>query len=181
MKTTVKNAALMAAIAIFAPAHAHVVLESPTAPVASSYKAVFKVGHGCASSPTRQIAVDIPAGMLGARPMPKPGWTLEIQRAPLAQPATLHGRTITEDVVRITWTAKTPEDMLSSKHYDEFVLLATTPAQAGILYWPVRQLCEQGSNLWIGIPQAGQKRSDLPAPAATLEILPQSTRAEHSH
>jgi hypothetical protein len=56
--------------------------------------------------------------------MPKPGWTLEVQRDTLARPYTSHGRTITEDVVRITWTAKRDEHWLPDAHYDEFVLAA---------------------------------------------------------
>jgi uncharacterized protein YcnI len=158
-----------------------VVLEYQVAPAASSYKATFKVGHGCGASPTRQVAVDIPAGMRGARPMPKPGWTLEVQRGKLTQPATSHGRTISEDVVRITWTAKTPEDMLPSAHYDEFVLVATTPDQPGTVYWPVRQTCAEGRADWTETPQPGQSLSELKAPAAALEVLPAGGVAGHNH
>ncbi len=165
----------------FMPASAHVVLEYQVAPAGASYKASFKVGHGCGASPTRQVAVDIPAGMRGARPMPKPGWTLDVQREKLAQPYTSHGRSITEDVVRITWTAKTAQDMLPSAHYDEFVLVAQAPEQAGTVYWPVRQACAEGSNDWVEVPKAGQKLSDLKSPAAALEILPAGGAAAHNH
>lgn len=162
-----------AACLAFAPAvHAHVTLEYQVAPAASSYKATFKVGHGCGPSPTRQVSVAIPAGVSSARPMPKPGWTLEIQRDKLPQPVTDHGRTITEDVVRVTWTARTPADMLPSGQYDEFVLVARTPAQSGPLYWPVTQVCESGRNDWVEIPKPGQKLPDLKQPAAVLEVLP---------
>ena len=153
----------------------------PGGPGGCHYKASFKVGHGCGASPTRQIAVDIPAGMRGARPMPKPGWTLEVQRDTLAQPTTSHGRSITEDVVRVTWTAKTPQDMLPGAHYDEFVLVAQAPEQAGTLYWPVRQTCAEGRNDWVERPKAGQKPSDLKFPAAALEILPAGGAAAHHH
>ena len=157
------------------------VLEYQVAPAGASYKAAFKVGHGCGASPTRQIAVDIPAGMRGARPMPKPGWTLDVQREKLAQPYTSHGRSITDDVVRVTWTAKTPEDMLPNAHYDEFVLVATTPEKAGPVYWPVRQVCAEGRNDWTEVPKPGQKLHDLKSPAALLEVLPQAGGAGHPH
>ena len=113
--------------------------------------------------------------------MPKPGWTLDVQRDKLAQPTTSHGRSVTEDVVRITWTAKTPEDMLSSSHYDEFVLVAQAPQQAGTFYWPVRQICAEGRRDWVEVPTAGQKLSDLKSPAAALEILPTGGAAAHAH
>ena len=85
------------------------------------------------------------------------GRYVDVQRDKLAQPYTSHGRNITEDVVRVTWTAKTADDMLQSTHYDEFVLVATAPEQAGTVYWPVRQVCAEGRNDWVDVPQAGQK------------------------
>ena len=181
MKNIAACALLTGAAGFFGTASAHVVLEYQVAPAGASYKASFKVGHGCAASPTRQIVVDIPAGMRGARPMPKPGWALEVQRDKLAQPYVSHGRSITEDVVRITWTAKTADDMLPGTHYDEFVLVATTPAQAGPVYWPVRQVCAEGRNDWVDVPTAGQKPSELKSPAAVLEILPAGGAGGHQH
>jgi len=172
---------LIGAAGLFSSAQAHVVLEYQVAPAGAGYKASFKVGHGCAASPTREISVDIPAGVRGARPMPKPGWTLDVRREKLARPYTSHGREIAEDVVRITWTAKTKDDMLPGSHYDEFVLVATMPEQPGTLYWPVRQGCEEGRNDWVEIPKAGQPLSDLKAPAAALEILPASGGGAHHH
>lgn len=164
-----------------AAAQAHVTLEYQVAPAGSSYKASFKVGHGCGASPTREIVVDIPAGVRGARPSPKPGWTVQIQREKLATPYTNHGRSVTEDVTRIRWVAKSREDMLDAAHYDEFVLVAQMPQQAGAIYWPVRQLCEQGAMEWVEIPAAGQKLSDLKSPAAALEILPVDGALAHQH
>lgn len=160
------------ALAMGSWASAHTVLEYQVATAGQSYKATFKVGHGCGASPTRQIVVLIPPGVRGAKPMPKAGWRLEVTREKLATPYTSHGRTVTEDVSRISWTAKTAEDMLPNGHYDEFVLAGTLPQQAGTMYWPVQQLCEQGRNDWTEVPQPGQKLSDLKAPAAMLEIMP---------
>jgi len=170
--------ALLAAMSL--AASAHTVLEYPVATAGQSYKATFKVGHGCGTSSTRQIVVDIPAGVQGAKPMPKPGWRLEVSRDKLAKPYTSHGRTVTEDVTRISWTAKTADDMLPNGHYDEFVLVGTLPEQAGTMYWPVQQVCEQGRMDWTDIPQPGQKLSDLKSPAAVLELMPGAGGA-HAH
>lgn len=162
-------------------ASAHTVLEYQVATAGQSYKATFKVGHGCGASPTRQIVVDIPAGVQGAKPMPKAGWRLEVTRDKLAQPYTSHGRTITEDVTRISWTAKTADDMLPNGHYDEFVLVGTLPDRAGMMYWPVQQVCEQGRQDWTEIPQKGQNLSDLKSPAAALEVMPGAGAGAHNH
>ena len=170
--------ALLAAMSL--AASAHTVLEYPVATAGQSYKATFKVGHGCGTSSTRQIVVDIPAGVQGAKPMPKTGWRLEVSRDKLAKPYTSHGRTVTEDVTRISWTAKTADDMLPNGHYDEFVLVGTLPEQAGTMYWPVQQVCEQGRMDWTDTPQPGQKLSDLKSPAAVLELMPGAGGA-HAH
>jgi uncharacterized protein YcnI len=180
MRIRILSLAACAALAC-AAASAHVVLDYQAAPAGSSYRATFKVGHGCGASATRQITVDIPAGVRNAHPMPKPGWQLTVERAPLPKPETDHGRTVTDDVARVTWTARTRDDMLPNAHYDEFVLSARLPQQAGTIYWPVRQVCEEGRNDWVEVPAAGQKRSDLKSPAALLEVLPVGGAGAHNH
>ena len=162
------------------PAAAHITLEYQVANAGSYYKANFKVGHGCGSSPIRQIIVSVPAGVQGAKPMPKPGWRVDIQRQKLAKPYDDHGRLVTDEVSQISWTAKTPDDALPNAHYDEFALQARLPAKAGLMYWPVSQVCEEGRMDWNETPQPGQKKSDLKAPAALLELLPVSGAA-HQH
>ena len=156
--------AVAAALALAAAtAGAHVTLEYPAAAAASSYKATFRVGHGCGESATRQLVVEIPAGVSGAHPMPKAGWQLAVEPT------------------RVTWTAKSRDDMLASAHYDEFVLVAKLPGEPGTLYWPVRQVCEQGRSDWVEVPRDGQPLSDLKAPAAPLEVLPGAGAGGHAH
>lgn len=162
-------------------AQAHVTLEYPVATAGQVYKATFKISHGCGASPTRVVEVDMPAGVRGAKPMPKPGWTLEVVREALAQPYMSHGRSVTEDTTRIRWTAKTQADMLANGHYDEFVLVASLPQQAGKLYWPVRQLCPQGRLDWTEVPAPGQKWGELQSPAAELELMPPAGISAHNH
>jgi periplasmic copper chaperone A len=163
-----KIIALAPICCVLATAQAHVVLENQTAPAASSYKAVFKVGHGCGNSPTRQLIVDIPAAMQAARPMPKPGWRIDVEKTG-------------DKVIRVTWTAKTPEDKLPDGFYDEFVLVARAPAEPGRVYWPVGQVCDEGRADWVEVPGPEQKLSDLKAPAALLEITPAGSAAVHKH
>ncbi|OYV01005.1 MAG: nuclear export factor GLE1, partial [Burkholderiales bacterium PBB5] len=88
----------LAALALATPllgAHAHVTLEQAQAPAGSTTKAVLRVGHGCNGSATHTVTVQLPAGFRGAKPVPKAGWALALQKAPLAQPYDSHGRTIT--------------------------------------------------------------------------------------
>jgi uncharacterized protein YcnI len=162
-------------------AHAHVTLEYQVAPAASSYKATFRVGHGCGTSPTRQLIVQIPAGVRAAKPMVKPGWTAEVVRARLPQPETRHGRPVSEDVVRITWTARSAAEALAADQYDEFSLVSNLPAQPGPLYWPVSQVCAEGRLDWTEVPPPGRPLGELRYPAAALEIIPAGPSAGHSH
>ena len=179
---TPRHTLLCAALALLGQATpAHVTLEYPVATAGQGYKATLRIGHGCGASPTRVVEVDIPAGVQGAKPMPKPGWTLEVMREQLTQPYMSHGRRITEDTTRIRWTARTDADMLQSGHYDEFVLVGTLPPQDGKLYWPVRQLCPQGRLDWTEVPAAGQAWGDLKSPAAELELMPAAGRSAHNH
>jgi uncharacterized protein YcnI len=161
------------------PAAAHITLEYQVANAGSYYKANFKVGHGCGASPIRQIIVNIPAGVQGAKPMPKPGWELNIERAALVTPYQDHGRTITEDVVRISWTARTAADYLRNEHYDEFALNAKLPGRAGPMYWAISQICVDGRIDWREVPRPGQNQK-LKSPAALLDLLPAAGGA-HSH
>ena len=159
-----------------ASVQAHVTLETAKAPAGSYYKAVFRVGHGCEGSPTRQLIVDIPPGVQGAKPMAKPGWRIEIDRAALAEPTTSHGRAVTEEVSQIRFTGGS----LPDAHYDEFAISVKLPDDAGPLYWKVSQVCEQGRIDWVETPQPGQSLHDLKTPAPLLDVV-QAEHAGHVH
>jgi uncharacterized protein YcnI len=158
-------------------ASAHIGLENQKAEAGSYYKAVFKITHGCDGEPIRQIIVNIPEGVQGAKPMVKPGWTIEIERGRLPKPYTaLHGRPVTEEVKQLRWTG----GPLPNEHYDEFVVTAKLPDAPGKLYWKVSQVCEKGRIDWDEIPAPGKKASDYKAPAAQMELTPRG-HAGHQH
>jgi len=170
-----QHRSIAATLAMLAGAvHAHPTLEQPAGIAGKSYKAVFRIAHGCGASPTREIEVDIPPGVRGARPMPKPGWQPVAVRAPLQSPYTSHGRRVTEDTVRVRWTARSVEDMLPNAHYDEFVVMVVLPDLPGPVYWPLRQVCEPGRTDWVNVPPLGQESSSVKDPAPMLQVMPQA-------
>jgi uncharacterized protein YcnI len=175
------NKNVLSALLVFcaANANAHIVLETPIAQAGSSYRAVLKVGHGCEGSATTQIVVKVPDGVQGAKPMPKAGWRLEIERTALVKPYMSHGRTVTEDVSEIRWTAKSADDYLANAYYDEFVIVGKLPEASGTIYWKVSQICEQGRIDWVDIPGANAA-SISKTPAAVLEIK-QGAADPHAH
>ncbi len=158
----------------------HVVLADQAALAATSYRATFRVGHGCEGSPITALRVTLPNGFMGAKPMPKTGWALAIKSAKLANPYVSHGKTITDDVTEISWTAVSPEHWLADAHYDEFVLHGGLPQAHGPLWFKVLQTCEKGRIDWAQTPDAGTSTQGLKYPAALLEVI-ESSAVGHQH
>jgi uncharacterized protein YcnI len=175
----IKSIAACAVLAWAVPAFSHVVLENKTAPADSSYKAVFVIGHGCQGSPTTGVSVQIPAGFLGSKPYPKPGWTVTTQLGKLAKPYDSHGRRVTGDVTLVSWQAAGKDAALPDGLVDEFVLRGKTPEAAGPLWFKVLQTCENGRNEWTDIPASGLSTRGLKSPAVLLQVGPAA--AVHSH
>jgi uncharacterized protein YcnI len=175
--TRFSRAATVAAalFAMTSPALAHVELVNDKAPADSSYKAVLMVGHGCAGSPTTELRVQIPEGLILVKPMPKPGWKIAITMQKLAHPIDMEGHQITETVREIEWSGGS----LPDNFYDEFVFVGRLPNKPGsVLYLPTVQRCAKGVNRWIDIPAAGQKADDLKGPAPSLTLGPKAAGGE---
>jgi uncharacterized protein YcnI len=151
-------------------ASAHVTLELQQAHVASSYKAVMRVPHGCEGTATTAIRIRIPDGVIGVKPMPKPGWQLNLVSGKYPKPFTLRGAKVTEGVTEIAWSG----GKLADAHYDEFVftsVLAEELEAGKTIYFPVVQECEKGVHRWIEIPKEGGGHGG-PEPAPGLKLLP---------
>jgi len=156
---------------------AHIVADPAEAPAGSSVRTAFRVTHGCKGSPTVAVTIRMPDGVLSAKPMAKPGWTIEIKTRPLDPPvAGLHGIMIRNAVTGITWRG----GPLENAQFDEFVVMVGLPDRAGeTLYFPVLQTCAKGENDWNGIPAAGQNWHDLPEPAPFIVLKPAA--GGHAH
>ncbi|RZL35358.1 MAG: DUF1775 domain-containing protein [Rubrivivax sp.] len=154
-----------------ASAHAHVSLDVPEAAAGSSYRAAFKIGHGCeGGAATKEIVVTLPEGLRGAKPSPKPGWTLSTTRRPLKTPYDSHGKTIADELAEVRWVARSEAEYLPDDWYDEFVLRLSLPAEAGELWFKVRQVCTQGEWNWADIPSTAVPKPR--APAVLLKVVP---------
>ncbi len=98
---------------------AHPTLERQEATIGAPYKAVVRVPHGCEGSPTVRVRVQIPEGVIGVKPMPKPGWTIETTRGAYAEAHPYyHGAVLKEGVREIVWNGRLADD-----NYDEFVFV----------------------------------------------------------
>ncbi|MGU3575401.1 YcnI family protein [Brucellaceae bacterium C25G] len=152
-------------------AMAHVSLEKGEAAVGSTYKAVFRVPHGCEGKPTNIVRVRIPDGVIAVKPMPKAGWQLEKVRGEYNKSYDYYGTPTTEGVKEIIWSGGN----LGDDEYDEFILRGylTADLKPGeMLYFPVVQQCEGDlAERWIEIPASGQSSDDLQLPAPGIKLL----------
>jgi len=155
-------------------ASAHITLENQQAPVGSSYKAVLRVPHGCNGSATVALHVRIPEGFLDVKPMPKPGWKLDVVKGKYPKSMSLRDAKVSEGVTEVGWSGGN----LPDAYYDEFLLTGYIgdDLQAGQnMYFPIVQQCEKGVNRWIEIPAADGSHADhgeQSEPAAGLKLLP---------
>jgi uncharacterized protein YcnI len=167
----VKSSGFVIAALLFAtPAYAHVTLEGRQAAIGTWYKAVFAVPHGCAGSATTKIRVQIPDGVIDVKPMPKPGWNVEVVKGKYAAPYDFHGGKILEGAKEVVWSG----GKLADDNYDEFIIstyLTATLKPDTVLYFPTVQECEQGINRWIDIPADAEHTHDTKSPAPGVKLI----------
>ncbi|MBM3650836.1 MAG: YcnI family protein [Alphaproteobacteria bacterium] len=172
MSRSILRATVLAALPLLAcasAASAHATLETKQAPADSYHKAVLRVPHGCEGSPTLKVRIQVPDGVSGVKPQPKPEWVLQTTIGKLATPYDDgHGKMITEGVTEVSWTGR-----LLDEHYDEFVMRVKLPNKPGEkLYFKAIQECEKGVHRWIEIPAAGKSGDDYKEPAPQLTLTP---------
>lgn len=160
------------------PASAHPTLEQRAAMIGATYKAVVRVPHGCEGSATTSVSVKIPEGVIGVKPMPKPGWTLETRKAHYEKSYRyFHGAMVSDGVVEVRWSG----GKLPDEHYDEFVFqsfLSDELEADKALYFPVEQACEAGRVAWNQIPAAGGDAHALKSPAPSVMLVASKTSAQ---
>jgi len=160
-------------------ASAHVTLADGDARAGSQYRAVIRVPHGCAGEATQAIRVQIPEGVIEAKPMPKPGWSLKANSGSYAKSYVYHGKPTAAGTREIIWSGGN----LGDDNYDEFVFTAfIAPDVSSPLYFPTIQTCAGSEARWVDIPAAGQNGHDLKSPAPSLRVVAgSSAMAEMDH
>jgi hypothetical protein len=173
--------AAMAVIASQSSAFAHITLATGETRPDTYYKAVFQVPHGCDGAATQSIRIQIPEGIIGVKPMPKAGWTLDVTRGAYAKSYQSHGRAVTEGPKEVTWSGGS----LSDDNYDEFVFTSfVTDFSAGqVVTFPTVQKCAKGEVRWNQIASAGENPHSLKSPAPVLRIVSDTTveQAQMNH
>jgi uncharacterized protein YcnI/copper(I)-binding protein len=166
----------MAVIALQSSAFAHITLATGETRASTYYKAVFQVPHGCDGAATQSIRIQIPEGVIGVKPMPKPGWTLNVTRGAYAKSYQSHGKAVTEGPKEVVWSGGS----LSDDNYDEFVFtsfITDFPSGQAIAF-PTVQQCTKGEVRWDQIASAGENPHSLKSPAPMLRIVADTTVAQ---
>lgn len=158
------------------PALAHASLEKAEAPAGAGYKAVIRIGHGCAGKATKTLRVRIPEGFYDARPMPKPGWQLKTVTGDYARPFDNHGTEMRKGVREIVWSG----GELPDAWYDEFVFRGTVGPElvpGSTIYFPTVQECGSARESWIDVTGA----EDVANPAPALMVTEGKPGGHHGH
>lgn len=170
-------AALVLTAASIITAHAHASLEKSESP-AGSYKAVMRIPHGCGEQATNVVRIDLPEGFIQAKPMPKAGWQVEVEKSDYAKTYMNHGKEVKSGVKSVTWKGGD----LPTDFYDEFVISGTlADVEAGSsLAFPTVQTCKEGTVSWTELAKDGQDPHALEHPAPLLKIAA-SDMSAHDH
>jgi periplasmic copper chaperone A len=146
-------------------AEAHVSAEPREAPAGSTQAVRFRVGHGChETGATTTLRIEMPSGLGSARPQPKPGWTLSIERSPAGA------------VTAVAWQGLLPGDQ-----FDEFAVLVRLPAGPGVAYFPAIQTCGAETERWTEIPDPDAETHKLSHPAPSLRLTTAAPDGGHHH
>lgn len=154
---------LAAAALILVPAAgAHVTVNPSSVPADSFARFAVRVPNERGDASTTKLSVRLPDGLAFVSFEPKPGWTRTVTMRKLAEPMTVEGEQVTEQVGTVTWQG----GKIGPGEFDEFGLSARVPAEAGTtLSFPAVQTYSNGDVVrWIGPESA-----DEPAPQVTLE------------
>jgi uncharacterized protein YcnI len=122
-------------LALAGTASAHIDPDPTEAQAGSRLSVGFTVEHGCDGSPTVQLDMRLPAGVIDAVGEPAQGWVESTD--------TLDGATI------VTFTGGPLADDVEGT-FDVTMTLPSTPDVT--IYFPFVQRCEVGDIRWIGIP-----------------------------
>ena len=173
------SAALLTIIlmAVAVPASAHVGVSSTDAAQDGFGKAVFRVPNESDTATTTKLVVTLPAETpfafvsAGA----KPGWTVEVTKAPLAKPTKVGDFELTEAVSTITWTAE--DDGIAAGQFDEFALSGGPFPDADSMRFAVQQTYSDGEVVDWDQEQTGDEEPEHPAPVLTIGA---ATEGDHA-
>ncbi|WBB98225.1 MULTISPECIES: YcnI family protein [unclassified Solwaraspora] len=185
-RTPVRVAALAGAAAVVgilglaAPAAAHITVHPTQAPSGDYARLDFQVPNESDEHSTVKVEVVMPedtpiASVSLAR---VPGWTVEVQTAPVDPPLEVHGAQVTEAVSRVVWTAETAEASVQPGEFLDLPIRMGPLPDAEQLVFKSLQTYSDGTVVrWIEVPVPGEEEPATPASVLTLTSAEQDSPA----
>jgi periplasmic copper chaperone A len=157
-------AATLLTLTVAVPVMGHVSV--PEGEVHSGSTAVvhFRIGHGCDGLPVDTVELQLPDGVVAARPEYVPGWNVETEMV-ASEPYERFGQTYTERVGVIRWSGGS----LPDEAYYDFGVQATFLLDPGTtIAVPVIQRCGDAEIAWIEPMVEGQPEPEHPTATITV-------------
>lgn len=166
-RTSLITAFLVSALPLAAFAHPE--LQTTVARADGRFVAVLEVPHGCDGEPTTEIDIKLPEGFVGARPLAKPGWAVEIVNGDYAGSHQLDGKPVHQGPVEIRWK----DGSLPDEYSDQFTVVGRfSGIPAGtVVPFVMTQHCGAKTVVWDAIHKHGQHAHDLKHPAPSVELV----------
>jgi uncharacterized protein YcnI len=164
MRKFIALAAVAAGIfGVASPAMAHVTLQPNEAPADGFTRLNVRVPNERDDASTTKVQVAFPAGFYFISYEPVDGWTVDVKKRKLKQPAEVFGEKINEEVDQVTFS--TSGEGIAPGQFQDFGLSLKMPNEPGkALTFKALQTYSSGEVVrWIGPPDA-----DEPAPQVTL-------------
>ena len=177
MKTVLRVALSMgtttlAAVALAAPALAHVEVSGTDASQGGYGVLTFRVPTESDSASTTDLLVTLPDDqpILSVSTQPKPGWTATVTRKKLATPQKDDdGNEVTDYVSTVEWKADNPQAAIPPNQFDMFNISAGPLPKADALSVPAAQTYSDGKVVnWNEKAAEGQAEPEHPAPTLKL-------------
>ncbi|MGV9313569.1 YcnI family copper-binding membrane protein [Streptomyces sp. NPDC003691] len=160
-----------ASLLLAGPAFAHVSVQPQGEAARGGYATVaVKVPNERDNASTVKLELTLPTEhpLASVLPQPVPGWNVEVTKAKLAKPLTVHGKQITEAVSKVTWTAAGSK--IGPGQFQQFPLsVGQLPENADRLVFKAIQTYDNKEVVrWIETPEEGRPEPDSPAPVLKL-------------
>ena len=167
----------VAAAACMPVALAHPSFETRSAAIGTSYKAVIKLPHGCDGSPTTRVRVQIPEGVIGVKPKPMPGWSIETKRGAL--------RAVLQVLPWRRADRGREGDRLDRQAARRAISTSSYSPRFSPTAWRPERRCisrsirtaRRASHAWTDVPAPGQDAHALKSPAPGIALLPVADKA----
>jgi uncharacterized protein YcnI len=179
---TVLGVAAGTALLAATPALAHVTANSTDAQQGGYAVVQMRVPNESDTAGTIKLETTIPTDhpVTSVRVQPVPGWTATLTKTPLNPPLQRNGRTYSEVVGSITWTAD-PGTRINPGEYTEFpVSLGPLPTDTTELTLPSTQTYDDGEVVsWSEPPNPDGSEPERPAPSITLAPAAAAGAGDH--